>query len=179
MKPRVHQILKAAGLVDGSFYTDFARDRGAAVHAACALDDLGDLVESTVHPEVAPYLRSWRLGRQHFGWKFQRGDVELSVETASYTGHPDKVLRSPDRKFVTDVIDLKAGQPERWHSIQLAFYAMAFLPAQSVYPARIGVYLKSDGTMPNVVRYTDPEDFRVAKAALTVAAWITNGDWSK
>lgn len=167
--PRVSSILKDAGLVNEGFYTDFARDRGAAVHAACALGDLGNLDESTLHPEVEPYVRSWRLLRDHMGWKFGPGDVELEVSTAAYVGHPDKVLRTGC--IVREVLDLKTGQPEPWHAIQLAMYAMAFVPSQAVYPGRLGIYLSGEGKIGKSYRYTDPNDFFVAKAAITLAAW--------
>ena len=53
--PGVTSILKAAGYVDDTYFTEYARDRGSAAHAATHYYDEGDLDELDAFDDV-PFL---------------------------------------------------------------------------------------------------------------------------
>ena len=67
---RVTQAIKLCGLIDAAWSDQYAMDRGTAIHEATALDDKGDLDESTVDPAVKPYLDGWRLFRREMEPQF-------------------------------------------------------------------------------------------------------------
>ena len=155
--PRVTDILKSAGLIDTTWFTDEARARGTAVHLACQYLDEGCLDEATVAEEIRPYLAAY----QRFRAEVITGEwtaIEQPVyhETLRYRGTPDRV-------FGSWLYDIKTGGPLAWHGPQLAAYA-ACLPEIT---RRIGLYLSVDGGY-NLVEYKDRDDWKVFQAALTV-----------
>jgi hypothetical protein len=60
---------------------------------------------------------------------------------------------------VRTVIDIKTGDPDRWHGVQLAAYALA-LDGDFRTLRRLGVYLRPDGAF-RTVRYEEATDFNV------------------
>jgi len=153
----VTEIIRLAGLSgDGfEFVTPHALARGSAVHAAIALAAAGRLDESSVHPEVAPRLASWRRWMQESGFVYERG--EFAVTGPGWIGHPDCVGTLRGVRFV---VDWKGGAPADWHGVQLAAYAVG----TGVY-RRAAVYLKDDGSAASWREYLDFADFRAWDAA--------------
>lgn len=161
---RVTQIIREAGLSPGfEFVTQHGLLRGRAVHQAIHLDEEGTLDESTVHPEVAPRLASWRLFRREVGLVYERGEFEIS--TPDYVGHPDMVALIGGVRWLLDV---KGGSPAPWHGIQTALYAQACSPR----PAKRGaVYVTDDGSIASLREHKDLSDFAVARSAVHLACW--------
>lgn len=161
---RVTAIIKEAGLSPGfEFVTQHGLDRGRAVHETIHLDELGTLDESSVHPEVAPRLESWRKWRRAVGLVYERGEFE--VKTPEYVGHPDLVGTINGVRWLLDV---KGGAPAPWHGIQTALYAQACAPR----PAKRGaVYVTDDGSIARLVEHRELSDFAVARSAVHLACW--------
>lgn len=161
---RVTKIISEAGLSPGfEFVPPHALDRGRAVHQAIHLDEEGKLDESSVHPEVAPRLASWRLWRNAVGLVYERGEFE--VRTPEYVGHPD-ILGTING--VRWLLDVKGGAPAPWHGVQTALYAQACTPR----PAKRGaVYVTDDGSIAKLVEHRHLSDFSTGNAAVLLACW--------
>jgi hypothetical protein len=160
--PRVTEILAHTGLVDGRFFTDEARERGTAVHAAIHYEAQHDLDESSVDPKVLPYLQSYRRWVRDVQPRILRTEFECHHPLLGYVGHPDIecVIEDDEDSWIVDV---KAGAPAHWHSYQTIAYVEAVgRPLQ-----RACLYLTptSYRFVPHIKGH---EDWRIFKAALTI-----------
>ena len=164
--PSVTSILKAAGLVDDRYYTDFGRERGSAVHEATALYDRDDLDEDSIDPRIAGYLAAWRSFRVTSG--FVPDSIEQIVyhQTHRYAGTFDRTGRIGERKLI---VDIKTGPMLPVTGLQLAAYQQCVVGL----PDRIGVEIRADGTF-RVTEFKDRLDWQVFQSALAVAKWKEN-----
>ena len=87
--PSVTQILKAEGFIDARFYDEHSRERGRIVHLACEYDDLGELDDDSLDPEIAPYVEAWRRFKQESGFVIASVEVPLVSTKHRYAGKPD------------------------------------------------------------------------------------------
>ncbi len=136
--PSVTQVL--ALVQDRRWFTEESAWRGSAVHAACELDDEGDLDEGTVLEEHRGYLDAWR------SFKFAAAPRFTAIEERFYS--PLGYAGTRDRRAIINgaqcVLDLKTGDPGRVCALQLAAYA-------TFGERRFAVRLKPNG------RYTATE----------------------
>ena len=161
----VTRVIREAGLMPtGPWFDEAAMERGRIVHETTALHDLNDLDESSVDPEIMPYLEAYRLFRRDSNCKILR--VEYRVERHGlYAGHPDRLV---EINGLRGVLDIKPG-PSAWHGIQLAAYADAE-PQQPCY--RWNLYLMPRTSAKyRLVPRTDRRDFHVWNALLTIHYW--------
>jgi len=153
LRPSVTQTLKEAGLIDVHWYTDEARLRGKAVHAACQFLDEDDLDGDTVVPEYQGYVRAWETFKRETGFRISRDpDGHLLSEYRMY--HPGfGYCGTLDRQGTIGkndyILDIKTGGPEEWHAYQLAGYSQCF--SNALARKRLTVHLKANG------RYTTRE----------------------
>lgn len=166
--PRVTDILKEAGLIDTTWFTDHARDRGTAVHLACQYDDEGTLDDASVTDELKGYLAAYRKWKAQSGrTTFAAAETRIVHPSGLYSGSPDRISDNP----LAEVWDIKTGSPLPWHPIQLAAYAN-LMPYPYSY-RRFTLYLKEDGTY-TVKEYPISEtvhDLSVFMACLTLHNW--------
>jgi hypothetical protein len=165
--PGITRVLRAAGLLDGMAADEGAMRRGEYVHLATELDDRGELDETTVDPAIRPYLEGWRKCRRETGWEIL--DIEtLKGSALGYATKIDRIVRTP--KGIA-VVNIKTGGVYPHYAIQLAGEAL-LLDGQDGYGivGRIGVHLDGDGNY-KPIHYTDRNDFKIWRAALTVALW--------
>ncbi len=162
--PHVTGVIKDAGLVDFEWVTRDGLDRGTAVHRATQFYDEGDLDPRTVDPElVLPRLEAYidflRTARPTIL------AIEERVENDVY-GYCGTL----DRRLIIDghegVLDIKNGQPDRWHGVQLAAYARCFARPMR----RWGLYLEDNKY--TLIRYKDRHDWDVFRAAITLKNWM-------
>ncbi len=73
IRPSVTQVLKDAGLIDTHWYTEEARLRGKAVHAACQFFDEDDLDWESVLPPYQGYIQGWARFKQESGFQIGPG----------------------------------------------------------------------------------------------------------
>lgn len=165
---RVTEVLAKAGLVDTTWYTEEACERGTAVHEATALYDEGALDESQ------PWGDDVALGRLE-GWKRFVSECDVEViesefevrhDRLGYIGHADRLIYWNGAVWI---IDIKPANEERWHPIQLAAYQQAWKEMKDVTAKRANVYL--DAGKYKVIPRESRNDWRVFQAALTVAQW--------
>jgi hypothetical protein len=162
--PHVTDILKDAGLIDATWFSEEARDFGTAVHSAIQflLDD--DLDEDALDPAVGLRVASFKRFLFECGG-FNTHQTEYHVEDPiiGYQGTLDILGAFVSTPAITAIIDLKNGQPQPWHALQLAAYGHAI----SVPVRRYGLYLSDTGY--KLIEYRDRNDWKVFCAALTIA----------
>jgi hypothetical protein len=97
-RPSVTQILKDAGLIDTTWYTDEARERGRAVHFATQFLDEDDLDWDTVLPQYRGYVAAWERFKAESHFIISRdSDGKLLIEyllfqpVSGYCGMLDRV----------------------------------------------------------------------------------------
>ena len=162
----VTSVIREAGFMPSYTPADLEwyLERGRAIHKATELYDKGELDESTVDPRIFGYLKSWKT----LNFKYHPQHIEMPLCDPIY-GYAGTIDRLP-------LLDIKSGQPEKWHRIQLgAYYGLcrANLTVKEFPPAAAGmcVYLQEDGSAPKVIthKYTDLHDaLKIFHAALIV-----------
>ena len=161
---RVTGILRAANLIDVSFASDEARDRGTAVHAATQFLDDGDLDLSSVHEAIAPALARYQEFKAHVQPEILAVEEEVEHSTLRYRGRLDRRIAINGRE---GILDVKGVFRAAWQGVQLAGYAACFPRPM----ARWTLHLPSDGTDYRLIEHTDRDDWRVFQAALSIASW--------
>lgn len=101
--PSVTEVLRNAGLVDATYFTQHARDRGTAVHAAVLYDDQRDLDEASLDPEVRPYLEQWRVFKREAGVGVITSEALVWSAVNEYAGTLDKYVRLLGQRVVIDI----------------------------------------------------------------------------
>ena len=157
--PRVSTVIQEAGLVDTTWFTEFAADRGTYVHQACALWDQDNLDEEQLDPQIKPYLEAYKSFRSKVSVPWLSIEETKVDRVLGYAGTPDRVAKDL-------LVDLKTGSPLPFHGAQLAAYAMLSFPTVAAVK-RFGLYLSNDGTY-RYVPYKDRADYDVWRAALTI-----------
>lgn len=141
--PSVTQILAGMGLVSGSeFFTEAAKARGKAVHAAVHYLLKGTLNWKTVDPRLEPYLKAFgdflASGFEPVGW-----ETPLASRRHGYAGTPDLFGLW---RGLEAVPDFKSGIFQKHHPIQIAGYARLLHENGWGFPqVRMVVSLKPDG----------------------------------
>jgi hypothetical protein len=145
--PSVTQILKTAGYIDDRYFTAESRDRGTAVHELCRRytdgirkDKSGRSLESL---EYVNAFAKW-IQEKHVYVILSETIVYGNINGHEYAGKFD-ILAEMDGKKV--LVDLKTGSKAAWHPIQLAAYAIGYLPdGKRTNPDRLmDLYVTSDG----------------------------------
>ena len=168
--PRVTSIIKPL-LGDTRHFTDYARDRGTAVHKATELYDLGDLDMESVDPAVLPRLTQYQRFIEEVQPQIFATEHRLQ-SVLGYTGTVDRVLRINGRD---GVLDIKPPNKSPWHGVQLAAYANLAAEYKLVtHGTRWNLYLGDSAW--NLVERQDPDDWRVFLNCLSVANWKRRHD---
>lgn len=180
--PSVTQVLKGVGMT-----TDFdalcamgdrLRERieyrralGVAIHADAHSWDDKELVESSVHPDVVPFLEAWKVFRANSRLTPLTRERRVFHPAQFYAGTLDGLFRRPDGRVV--LIDLKIGDPE---DCGAAFQTAAYHAAWSLenplgmIHERWAVRITPDNAIPyRITPYGDYRDF--AKFASVVATY--------
>jgi len=158
--PHCTAILKDAGLVDTSFFTDYHRDRGSALHKATEYLDQGRLDRSTVDEAIVGRLAQY----ERFLAEVQPEIIGIEVPVLSlaygFCGTYDRRLFIGGR---CGILDIKGPTVMPATAIQLAGYVLA---AGGVL-ARWSLHLSDDHY--RLIEHTDRRDFDTFKAAVTIA----------
>lgn len=145
--PSVTQILKNAGYIDDRFFTAEARDRGTAVHELCRRYAEGVRTDALDRPlENLEYVNAFALWmKQNHVYVIKSESTVYGIENSKeYAGRFDILAEINGKKVL---VDIKTGGKIKWHSLQLAAYAMArFENGDKVNPDRLmDLYIKKDG----------------------------------
>lgn len=166
--PSVTQILE---VVDRGLWRvrpevlEAARQLGTAVHKTTELYDTDDLDESSVAPQVAPYLAAWKKFRAETGFVPAAIELRLHHPVYGYCGTLDRTGVLRDRLAL---IDIKSGSSWPSHGPQTAAYAEAFSAQEGErVEDRFACYLREDGSY-RLVPHTEKADWSVFLACLTI-----------
>lgn len=147
---------------------------GTAVHKACELDDLKQLDEEALDPELAPYLAAWRKFCRDYDVRWDLVEMRVFHRQLRYAGTLDRfglVRIAPHlAQRVPAMVDIKSGT-QLYPSVgpQLAAYHRA-VPTASITTKRLAVQLKPDATY-FAKWHEDPTDFAVFASLLTLRGW--------
>lgn len=175
-------VLKAAGHIDTTFYTDDGKAVGSALHLACRYYDEGRLDERTLETPPGADERTAKLKakvrarfRAYVRFRSETGFIPDLIEFATYSlalkvaGTLDRTGNFPHDKWLT-LLDIKGGAPAKWHGYQTGGYAL--MGAGGSYGEwgrlvqRAALYLRDDCTY-RLKFHRDPEDLNVfTRAAL-------------
>ena len=171
LKLHATEIIRLAGLMDETWFTEFARDRGIALHRAIELDCHGELDEATIDPSITARFAEWRRFRAEKHFEVLRVENHVEHPNLFYVGRYDLLGMMDARKAIVDIKPRHAP----WHAIQTALYVDAI---SSVDPkgdpiARFSLTLEPPYRL---IEHTLRTDFRDARAAYMVAHWrVRNG----
>ena len=172
------EALDEIGLIDKTFYTDAARERGHVVHQATAARDRKADAKVTkpltkqLHARGWDgYAASWELFVAQWVEQWLLIEQPLCSGLLRIGGTPDRVgiIRAPGVRHIA-VVDPKTGDIEPWHRYQASIYILLvqeWMKAKAAQLARLypfldiaqpplhyGVYLKEDGTPPKIRAYS-------------------------
>lgn len=118
--PHVTDVLAGAGLIETRWFTDYARDRGTALHKATELLDRGILDRASIDPAIAGRFAGYERFRTEVKPEIKEIEQTFFDVTGRYQGRPDRrvVINGRD-----GILDIKPPSRAPWHSIQLAAYA--------------------------------------------------------
>jgi hypothetical protein len=165
--PSVTQVLNESGLIDTTYFKEYHRWRGSAVHLACWYLDQDDLDESTVPGELQGYLDAYKAFRSERDFVIESIEAKRVHRQFGYAGTVD---RTGLFEGLPTTLDLKTGAPLPAYRIQLAAYC--FLMPQP-WQQRINLQLSKDGKY-KIHVYPMAElkrDFDIFLAGLTITNW--------
>lgn len=163
--PSVTQVIKAAGLIDDSWFTPEGAIRGTYVAEATALYDRGELDESSVDPIIMPYVEAWRRFRRESSYWPIEIETPMVNSMIGFAGTPDRERGMMNGRPVG--IDIKTGGRSDWHDVQVGGYSML---SDSTPRTWFCCYLADDGTYRLFA--ADTESGRnVFQACLTIYNW--------
>ena len=166
--PSVTQMLSETGLVDSSYHTFEAAERGTTVHQLCTADDLGHLEDFIRYDQddLAGYLEGWRRFKNEMKPTFLGIEEVVYSDRFRYAGTLDRLATI---NGVLWLIDIKAGVPARWHAIQTMLYRMCLEAAK---PVQRGCVYLGEGGRYKLARHEDEyEDYRIASAVIALTHW--------
>jgi hypothetical protein len=142
-------ILQEAGLIS-TYATEWYKIRGTALHLATEFYDRGTLDENSVDPQIKGYLNSWKKFREEMNYAPELIE-EKFYNSALMVGMKIDRLPGP--------LDLKTGQQEPWHILQVALHWATVLPLLDHHMTLdpCDVYLDAEGGSPKVINYTASE----------------------
>ncbi len=119
--PSVTQILKSVGIIVTKYHTEVSKIRGQAVHLAIEywLEQRLDI--NSIDPLILPYFEAFLCFERDSKYIARYTEMPMYHPVLNYAGKPD-IVASLNNKQV--LLDIKTGQVQAWHSLQVAGYAM-------------------------------------------------------
>ena len=155
--PGITQILKLTGFVDGSWFTDEARDRGKAVHSACWFLAEGDLDWSTVGPDILPRVKAFEQFLNDYTPKLIMAERPLYSAMFGFAGTEDFFFEIPGLGGEC-IIEVKTGRAGLAAKLQTAAQRILIEENQGIKKAnRFGFELSKEGRY-KFVPHTDGTD---------------------
>lgn len=148
--PGTSDLLERAGYSDYSKVPEESRRRckiiGSHVASLTELYDQGRLNESALDPELKPYLKAyklfhaehnpeWMMIERLVGYNAGHKFVTILDRLGTIGGH--------SRYFA--LIEIKTGQAQDWHGIQLALQAACLMGLKIAGFRLLGLYLRPNG----------------------------------
>lgn len=143
--PGITGMMKAAGLVDDTWFTEESCRRGQIVHELTAAYDLGALELDEVKGKYRGYVLGHvrNMGIAPHEWEFV--EVALAHPAIRFAGRCD---RGGLMYGATSVLEVKSGVEDDAHDVQTALQAILIAPSLGLPPEavmRYVEYLREDG----------------------------------
>lgn len=167
--PHVTDILAEAGLIDTTWFTAEACEKGSAVHLAAQFLDEDDLDFDALDPAVAPRVAQYAKFLAEMKPMIHRIEMRVENKVHGYCGTLDRLVEMdiPRRGLQRGVLDLKGLTASPSHGPQLAAYQDCV--GRKEWPCRWNLYLMPDRY--KLVEHRDRDDWPVFFAALTISNW--------
>lgn len=167
----VTTILQEEGYINTRWYKEGAAEKGSRIHEATAAIDRGDLELSDFEGSgLEGYIEAWMLFKVDTDFRAETIEEAYWHRDLWYAGTIDRTGRWQSDEPI--VLDIKSGQHELWHGLQLAAYKkLAF--AENQEPARRVVHLKENGKYSlsnkdkHIGMYEDPAWDRIWQTIVT------------
>jgi hypothetical protein len=122
--PSVSSVLQAAGLCDLSYVTQYALDRGSALHDAILYHHEGVLDEDSLDPAVKPNFEQYKKFLAVSGAKVLKAEQIVYDDFQNYAGRYDLIINLNRSVWL---IDAKTNTKPRHILAQLGAYHLALL----------------------------------------------------
>jgi hypothetical protein len=163
----VSQVCQVVTGKDGSQYAAGAADRGTDLHLIFALA-LGHYAGYCDPPDVDEAYIGYHMAM--LDWMDWAKPTPMKIEdayrhkTLPYAGTPDCVGMIGE---AFGVLDLKTGQPERWHAMQVRAYKEMVEQAAKMWV----LYVKNDGTFQFKDVKSSARDWAAFQSGLNLLQW--------
>lgn len=160
--PGISSVLRSAGLLDAMpSGNEAAMERGTRIHRGIELQTIGELDEASMDPGELELVMAAARFRQDLGLEVVEIEHGVCNEALGYGTAVDLVCTWEGR---VTIVNYKSGSEWPHYPIQMALEALCFEEPVR----RLAIYL---GKLNKIKEYTDRNDFVVARACATVAAW--------
>lgn len=185
--PSCTQILIDCGMQDYTYYAPEYRERGRAAHELCAEIAALERPESPYewdgtcgcgggeacrHTVALPYAHSFKRWLPQYGFIVEPGMIEMTVFSRNLqcAGMLDLWGFRGSR---ATLIDLKTGDPNPGHMLQLAGYRLMLKECRGISTEQsFCLHLDRDGGFPRLVEPKDPKaDERIFMSLCEVWYW--------
>lgn len=147
--PSVTTLLKECGIIKTAFYTKKGSDNGSRRHLLTELYDKDILDYSSIAEEDFPFLEAWIKAKAELGIEVKNIEMRVYHPLLGYAGTADRLAEIRGDSDIPPgiyLVDLKCGAKERWHSLQLILYGMAYAEMTgNPEPGLLGVRLGANG----------------------------------
>jgi hypothetical protein len=140
-KPSTTELLKWAGLIDDTWFTEYGRIRGQLTHKVIKFHNDGILDESTVDPALEPYFHAYLCFLADSRFQVVKSEFAVFSPSLGIPGTVDIGGYFP-RSPIFHIGDNKCNKVYDWTRLQLALYSMS----RGGYNRRFGLELHANGT---------------------------------
>jgi len=174
---RLTTVLESVGIIDATWYTEFAAQRGTYVHKACALFDQGILDWKTVDPVIEGYVLAWAKFRKDSASRFKNLHIEKTLfhEGIKIAGTLDRIESEENSP---SILDIKTGDCA-FVGVQTAGY-LSLLRNSNLYDLkmenmplnyrRYAVKLNANSTY-KLKLLNNPADISLWQSAVNIYRW--------
>lgn len=164
--PSVTTILKDIGLIDTSWFTPEACQRGTYVHQMIEWYQNDELDPNSIDPVLLGYLTAWENFIADTDYQYDASEWRMVSRQYRFAGTADQIGVLNKQRVI---IDLKSGAVSPCTALQLAGYQILHeTPCK-----RFALQLKDDGKY-KLTEYTDRGDRSTFLAAVALYHWKAN-----
>jgi len=162
-------VTQAISVLDTRWRDPWYLERGRLIHLATAYYDRNELDESTVDPQIAPYIESYIKFRMNTDFEPTLIEQQLYHPQYFYAGTLD---RQGSLNGNQAIIDIKSGVRVDVDELQETAYWELCRSNKIPIKKLFDLYLKGNGSMPSLVPVENPKNLLpVFLAALTLTRW--------
>lgn len=167
---RLISVTQALSILDDRWKVDpWYLERGRLIHLATEYYDRNELDESSIDPQIAPYIESYIKFRMNTDFEPKMIEQRLFHPQYFYAGTLDRQGPLNGNQVI---IDIKSGTKVDVDELQgVAYWELCRsnkIPVEKLFD----LYLRDDGRMPNLIPIEKPKLLLpVFLAALTLMRW--------